>query len=313
MADSFIEIIDTFLITLEKERNFSLHTIKAYKNDLIRFKLFLIQDKSRIAFKEINRNDIRKFLENQYEEKIIDPLTNKTKTIERSSKTVARRLASIKSFFKYLVKVELIEDNISIYINSPKVPKKLPRFIDKSLIDELMDSPPLDTLVGLRDRAVLELFYSTGIRLSELVNINIGDFHIDKKLVRVVGKGNKERMIPYGKSAVIAIENYLNMRNLSFKPVFAASPLFVNNSEKSISKRTIQRRVNNYIKLVADGKRVGPHLLRHTFATHLLDNGADIRAVKDLLGHSSLSSTQIYTHVSIEKLKKDYTQAHPHG
>ena len=300
MADSFIDIIDSFLITLEKERNFSLHTIKAYKNDLTRFNLFLNQGKSRNKFKEINRNDIRRFLADEYEN-------------EYTSKTVARRLATIKSFFKYLVKVELIEDNVSIHIHSPKVPKKLPNFIDKNLIDVLMSSPPLGTLIGVRDRAVLELFYNTGVRLSELVNINIGDFHIDKKLVRVIGKGNKERIIPYGKTAESAIENYLKMRNLSFKPVFARSPLFVNSSEKRISKRTIQRRMNNYIKLVADGKSVGPHLLRHTFATHLLDNGADIRAVKDLLGHSSLSSTQIYTHVSIDKLKKDYTQAHPHG
>ena len=300
MADSFIDIIDSFLITLEKERNFSLHTIKAYKNDLTRFNLFLNQGKSRNKFKEINRNDIRRFLADEYEN-------------EYTSKTVARRLATIKSFFKYLVKVELIEDNVSIHIHSPKVPKKLPNFIDKNLIDVLMSSPPLGTLIGVRDRAVLELFYSTGVRLSELVNMNIGDFHIDKKLVRVIGKGNKERIIPYGKTAESAIENYLKMRNLSFKPVFARSPLFVNSSEKRISKRTIQRRMNNYIKLVADGKSVGPHLLRHTFATHLLDNGADIRAVKDLLGHSSLSSTQIYTHVSIDKLKKDYTQAHPHG
>jgi tyrosine recombinase XerC len=300
MADSFIDIIDSFLITLEKERNFSLHTIKAYKNDLTRFNLFLNQGKSRIKFKEINRNDIRRFLADEYENEYI-------------SKTVARRLATIKSFFKYLVKVELIENNVSIHIHSPKVPKNLPNFIDKNLMDVLMTSPPLDTLIGVRDRAVLELFYSTGVRLSELVNINIGDFHIDKKLVQVIGKGNKERMIPYGKTAESSIENYLKMRNLSFKPVFARSPLFVNSSEKRISKRTIQRRMNNYIKLVADGKSVGPHLLRHTFATHLLDNGADIRAVKDLLGHSSLSSTQIYTHVSIDKLKKDYTQAHPHG
>ena len=300
MADSFIDIIDSFLITLEKERNFSLHTIKAYKNDLTRFNQFLNQGASRIKFKEINRNDIRRFLADEYEN-------------EYTSKTVARRLATIKSFFKYLVKVELIEDNVSIHIHSPKVPKKLPNFVDKNLIDVLMTSPPVDTLIGVRDRAVLELFYSTGVRLSELVNMNIGDFHIDKKLVRVIGKGSKERMIPYGKTAESAIENYLKMRNLSFKPVFARSPLFVNSSEKRISKRTIQRRMNNYIKLVADGKSVGPHLLRHTFATHLLNNGADIRAVKDLLGHSSLSSTQIYTHVSIDKLKKDYTQAHPHG
>ena len=300
MADLLIDAIESFIITLDKERNFSLHTIKAYKNDLNRFNSFLNQGISRIILKKINRNDIRKFLSDEYDNNF-------------TSKTVARRLATIKSFFKYLVKVELIEENIAIHINSPKVAKRLPSFINKSLIDVLMNSPSLDTLIGVRDRAVLELFYSTGMRLSELVNINIGDFHLNNKLLRVIGKGKKERMIPYGRAAESAIENYLKMRNISFKPVFAKTPLFVNSKEKRISTRTIQRRMNNYIKLVADGKRVGPHLLRHTFATHLLDNGADITAVKDLLGHSSLSSTQIYTHVSIEKLKKDYTKAHPHG
>ena len=300
MADLLIDSIESFMLTLEKERNFSLHTIKAYKNDLNRFNYFLNNTLSRKKLVKINRNDIRKFLAEEYDNGY-------------SSKTVARRLATIKSYFKYLVKTELIQENISIHINSPKVPKKLPNFVDKNLIDTLMNTPSLDTHIGIRDRAVLELFYSTGMRLSELVNMNIGDFEINKKLIRVIGKGNKERMIPYGRTAESAIKNYLKIRNLSLKPAFANKPLFVNSSEKRISKRTIQRRMNNYIKLVADGKRIGPHLLRHTFATHLLDNGADIRAVKDLLGHSSLSSTQIYTHVSIEKLKKDYTQAHPHG
>ena len=300
MADLLIDSIESFMLTLEKERNFSLHTIKAYKNDLNRFNYFLDNTLSRKKLAKINRNDIRKFLAEEYDNGY-------------SSKTVARRLATIKSYFKYLVKTELIQENISIHINSPKVPKKLPNFVDKNLIDTLMKTPSLDTHIGIRDRAVLELFYSTGMRLSELVNMNIGDFEINKKLIRVIGKGNKERMIPYGRTAESAIKNYLKIRNLSLKPAFANKPLFVNNSGKRISKRTIQRRMNNYIKLVADGKRIGPHLLRHTFATHLLDNGADIRAVKDLLGHSSLSSTQIYTHVSIEKLKKDYTQAHPHG
>ena len=300
MADLLIDSIESFMLTLEKERNFSLHTIKAYKNDLNRFNYFLNNTLSRKKLAKINRNDIRKFLAEEYDNGY-------------SSKTVARRLATIKSYFKYLVKTELIQENISIHINSPKVPKKLPNFVDKNLIDTLMNTPSLDTHIGIRDRAVLELFYSTGMRLSELVNMNIGDFEINKKLIRVIGKGNKERMIPYGRTAESAIKNYLKIRNLSLKPAFANKPLFVNSSEKRISKRTIQRRMNNYIKIVADGKRIGPHLLRHTFATHLLDNGADIRAVKDLLGHSSLSSTQIYTHVSIEKLKKDYTQAHPHG
>ena len=221
MDNLFLDNIDSFLITLEKERNFSSHTIKAYKNDLNRFNLFLQQEINNIELKEINRNDIRKFLADEYENGY-------------TSKTVARRLATLKSFFKYLVKVELIDNNVSIHVHSPKLPKKLPNFVDKNLINMLMDSPSTDTLIGIRDRAVLELFYSTGIRLSELVNINIGDFHIDKKLLRVIGKGNKERMIPYGKSSEIAISNYLSMRKLSFKPIYANSPLFVNKSEKRI-------------------------------------------------------------------------------
>ena len=194
MDNLFLDNIDSFLITLEKERNFSSHTIKAYKNDLNRFNLFLQQEINNIELKEINRNDIRKFLADEYENGY-------------TSKTVARRLATLKSFFKYLVKVELIDNNVSIHVHSPKLPKKLPNFVDKNLINMLMDSPSTDTLIGIRDRAILELFYSTGIRLSELVNINIGDFHIDKKLLRVIGKGNKERMIPYGKSSEIAIRN----------------------------------------------------------------------------------------------------------
>ena len=248
----------------------------------------------------IDRQTIRHFLGREYEK-------------EYSPKTVARRLASVISFFRYLVKAEVIEDNVTIHVKTPKVPKSLPNFVSKNLIETLMDAPPEDTIVGLRDRAILELFYSTGIRLSELVNLNIGDFQADKKLVRVFGKGKKERLLPYGKVAENSVLHYLKKRKLSLKPVFYDKPLFVNSKENRISQRTIQRRMNKYIRLVADGKRLGPHLLRHTFATHLMESGADIRAVKDLLGHSSLSSTQIYTHVPTEKLKKDYKQAHPHG
>ena len=244
MADLLTDSIESFMLTLEKERNFSLHTIKAYKNDLNRFNYFLDNTLSRKKLAKINRNDIRKFLAEEYDNGY-------------SSKTVARRLATIKSYFKYLVKTELIQENISIHINSPKVPKKLPNFVDKNLIDTLMKTPSLDTHIGIRDRAVLELFYSTGMRLSELVNMNIGDFEINKKLIRVIGKGNKERMIPYGRAAESAIKNYLKIRNLSLKPSFANKPLFVNSSEKRISKRTIQRRMNNYIKLSKDNDRHG--------------------------------------------------------
>jgi len=302
MAESVKSIIQGFLITLEKERGYSKLTIKAYRNDLNRFYDFLrnYHGQDNLDLDSIDRQTIRHFLGMEYDKKY-------------STKTVARRLASVKSFFRYLVKAEVIEDNVTIHVKTPKVPKSLPNFVSKNLIETLMNAPPADTIAGLRDRAILELFYSTGIRLSELVNLNIGDFQPEKKLVRVFGKGKKERLLPYGKVAENSIVHYLKKRKLSLKPAFYDKPLFVNSKENRISERTIQRRMNKYIQLVADGKRLGPHLLRHTFATHLMESGADIRAVKDLLGHSSLSSTQIYTHVPTEKLKKDYKQAHPHG
>ena len=302
MAESVKSIIQGFLVTLEKERGYSKLTIKAYRNDLNRFYEFLrnYHGQDNLDLGSIDRQTIRHFLGMEYDQKY-------------STKTVARRLASVKSFFRYLVKAEVIEDNVTIYVKTPKVPESLPNFVSKNLIETLMNAPPSDTIAGLRDRAILELFFSTGIRVSEMVNLNIGDFQPDKKLVRVFGKGKKERLLPYGKIAETSVRHYLKKRKFSLKPVFYDKPLFVNSKETRISERTIQRRMNKYIQLVADGKRLGPHLLRHTFATHLMENGADIRAVKDLLGHSSLSSTQIYTHVPTEKLKKDYKQAHPHG
>ena len=208
---------------------------------------------------------------------------------------------------------EQINNNPAVHIKTPKVPQSLPSFINQKVIDELMESPDDSTEIGLRDRAILEFFYSTGIRLSELIALNIGDVDPVKKMVKVYGKGNKERLIPYGNRANFWLENYLKNRALSLNTSFKAKPLFVNAKEKRVPSSTVQRRIRNYIKKVAEGQRLGPHILRHSFATHLMDNGADIRAVKDLLGHSSLSSTQVYTHIQPEKMKKVYNQAHPHG
>ena len=176
-----------------------------------------------------------------------------------------------------------------------------------------MEAPPGDTIVGLRDRAILELFYSTGMRLSELVELDIDNIIVVRQLVKVVGKGSKERLIPVGNRALAAVEFYLKKTGRSSKIADKGTPLFVNSRSERISHRTVQRQVNKYLKLVAEGEHLGPHTLRHSFATHLLDRGADLRAVKDLLGHSSLSTTQIYTHIQPERMKKIYKQAHPHG
>jgi|TARA_Y100000310_G_scaffold340563_1_gene436803 tyrosine recombinase XerC len=295
--------LSEFYLYLKKERGFSDHTIKAYQNDLTRFINFLPNNIS--EFDQVNRQAIRGFLASEFDSKY------RGKPI--SNKTVARRLASIKSFYKYLMRSEQITHNPAIHVKTPKVPKSLPNFIDQKVIDALMESPDDSTDIGLRDRAIMELFYSTGMRLSELIALNIGSVDAQKQLVKVHGKGDKERLIPFGNRAKFWLENYLKNRVLSFNSRPKTTPLFVNAKKNRVPTSTVQRRIRNYIKFVAEGNRLGPHILRHSFATHLMDRGADIRAVKDLLGHSSLSSTQVYTHVQPEKMKKVYEQAHPHG
>lgn len=292
------QIFVSFLKFLSKEKNFSLHTIKAYQYDIQKFIEFLTEKSVRVQ--RATKSDIRDFLSNQYD-------------LGLTKKTVARRLASIKSFYKYLINIEFIDKNPSLFLQSPKLSKELPNFIDEKIIDELMNQPDIDTVKGLRDRAIMELFYSTGMRLSELINLDIGSINTKDHLIKVVGKGNKDRLIPFGKRAKFCIENYLKKRALALKSSFEGTPLFVNSKNQRVPKRTIQRRVSNYIKLVAEGKRLGPHILRHSFATHLMNKGADIRAVGDLLGHSNLSSTQIYTHVKPERMREIYKQSHPHG
>ena len=291
-------IFVSFLKFLSKEKNFSLHTIKAYQYDIQKFIEFLTERSVRVQ--QATKSDIRDFLSNQYD-------------LGLTKKTVARRLASIKSFYKYLINIEFIDKNPSLFLQSPKLSKELPNFIDEKIIDELMNQPDIDTVKGLRDKAIMELFYSTGMRLSELINLDIGSINTKDHLIKVVGKGNKDRLIPFGKRAKFCIENYLKKRALALKSSFKGTPLFVNSKNQRVPKRTIQRRVSNYIKLVAEGKRLGPHILRHSFATHLMNKGADIRAVGDLLGHSNLSSTQIYTHVKPERMREIYKQSHPHG
>jgi site-specific recombinase XerD len=256
--------------------------------------------KSIWSYKDVDKQTIRHFLGREFEEGF-------------AGKTVARRLATIKSFFKYLLSNNIINVNPAAEVRTPKTRKSLPVFINEKLIDELMNIPDMSTMIGIRDKAVLELFYSTGMRLNELVQLNFGDFQFEQQLVRVLGKGQKERLIPYGNRAKISLVYYWQKRGINLLTAERAEPCFVNAKNKRISIRTVQRRVKKYIQHVAEGSSLGPHTLRHSFATHMLERGADIRALKDLLGHSSLSTTQVYTHIQPEKMKEIYKQAHPHG
>jgi site-specific recombinase XerD len=269
--------------------------LEKFLNFIYQYDSILLKD-----FGKIDRQAIRHFLGKEYEE-------------GNSAKTVARRLASIKSLFNYLVQAEVICDNPAIHIKTPKVEKKIPTFVQENKIEDLMKMPDAVTLIGKRDRAILELFYATGIRLNELAGLNIGSVNPQEKLLRVLGKGNKERIVPFGKPAKNALESYLKKRGKSWASP-QQTPLFTGRGEKRIAVRTIQQRVNIYLKAVLGGRTgASPHTLRHTFGTHLLENDADIRSIQELLGHSSISSTQIYTKVNPKKLKEIYTDAHPHG
>ena len=295
-------VLADFLSYLKKERGFSVHTMKAYEYDLNRFISFVgHKDQTNIRnFEDIDRDLIRQYLGFEFDHGF-------------SSKTVARRLAALKSFFNYLMRSERISDNPAIYVKSPKISQSLPNFIDHKVIDKLMESPDVSTEIGVRDRAILELFYSTGIRLNELIMLDIGAVDSINQMIKVHGKGGKERLIPFGNKAKLWIEKYLKNRAVSFNSAWEKTPLFVNAKGGRILRLEVQRSTRKYIEKFANGKSLGPHILRHSFATHLMDKGADIRAVKDLLGHDSLSSTQVYTHVQPEKMKEIYKQAHPHG
>lgn len=230
-----------------------------------------------------------------------------------AAKTVTRKLAALKAFFKYLVQTEKLGTNPAASVRGPKSPQKLPTLLEKRIVEKLMDIPGSETWEELRDKAILELFYSTGIRLGELVGLRISDLDTRDNLVKVRGKGNKERLVPLGSSASDSIKTYLNERAATEGDYDANDPLFISNRLTAISPRTVQNRLKRWFDRIAEGTKFTPHILRHTFATHLLDNGADIKSVKELLGHASLSSTQIYTHLEIEKMKRAFNQAHPHA
>ena len=302
MNNNLSDILKEFLIYISEERNYSRHTLKAYERDLVKFAKFLelYHSKSLIDLNQVNRGIIRQFMGKEFDEGL-------------SSKTVARRLASIKSFFNYLIQIELIVDSPASHIKSPKVEKNIPKIIHVNKIKYLMEIPDKNSLIGKRDIAILELFYATGMRLSELVSLNIGSVNSNDNLVRVLGKGDKERIIPFGNKAKDALEIYLKDRGLSWISNQDV-PLFSTKNNKRISVRTVQIRMNKYLsQVLGTQKGASPHVLRHTFGTHLLDNDADIRSIQELLGHSSISSTQIYTKVNPKKIKQVYDKAHPHA
>jgi len=276
---------------LKIEKNVSRHTITNYAIDLKAFSAFLGE-------KDISAVDhlvLRRFLAEM-------------RSKNYSKRTVARKLASLRSFFKFLYREGYIKSNPITAISSPKLDKKLPNLLDVGKVTKLILAPDTKTQAGLRDRAILETLYSTGIRVSELVGLDVSDMDFISGVIKVFGKGYKERIVPIGDEAVTAVRKYLDKIKPCAKDKDA---VFLNNRGMRLTDRSIRRVVDKYIRACSIEEKISPHSLRHSFATHLLDRGADLRSVQELLGHMNLSTTQIYTHVTMERLKSVYDKAHP--
>lgn len=298
------EQITPFLQHLRRERNYSPHTIASYEDDLRQFSEFLTRHFSEMTFSSalIDRLTIRAFLNDLMEQ-------------EFSRRSIARKLACLKTFFRHLTKTNVVQTNPASNIQAPRLTKSLPTVLAENVIDDLLSQPDLAEPEGVRDRAILETFYGTGIRLSELINLQWRDINFHDGTIKVTGKGSKQRIVPLGRKASDALHQYASIRQKVVDPPYHDETdglnVFITKRGKPLSPKGVNVLMNRYIGKVSEIKKKSPHVLRHSFATHLLDRGADLRAVKELLGHESLSTTQIYTHVSVERLKKIYAQAHP--
>ena len=281
--------VDKFLRYLEIERNYSTHTIVNYAHDLNEFILFM---EEAMSVEDIDYFTLRKFSAS---------LRNKG----FNARTINRKLSTLRSFFKFLQREGFIEKNPAALLTSPKIEKNLPHFLSEKEMSRFIESPCLEKINGRRDRAIMETLYSTGIRVGELVQLDTDDVDFISNIIKVLGKGKKERLVPIGDQALKAIRDYLD--NLTFRN----RALFLNKYGNRLSDRSVRNIVHKYIEQASVQHNVSPHIFRHSFATHLLNRGADLRSVQELLGHINLSTTQIYTHVTTERLKKIYQKAHP--
>jgi integrase/recombinase XerC len=230
-----------------------------------------------------------------------------------SKSTIARKLATLRSFYKFLVKRNQLSSNPVTVVRTPKQEKKLPRFLEYEEVKRLLETPPVDNWLGARDRAIMETLYSTGIRVSELVALNMDDIDFLGEVIHIRGKGKKERIAPIASSALQVIQHYMEFRSkrAQSNAHFDSKVLFVNKHGGRLSTRSVRRKMDKYLKMAGLDPHISPHTLRHSFATHMLNNGADLRSVQELLGHQSLSTTQVYTHLTTKRLKDVYENAHP--
>lgn len=290
-------LIERFLERLATERNFSEHTLRAYRVDLEQFKAFLSVSKVD-APQRVNHMVMRRFMaylrQKQY-----------------AKSTLARKLSSLRSFYRFLCREGVADTNPAAALRAPRQDSKLPHFLSSEDVAELLDAPDMSKS-GLRDRAILEVLYSTGLRVSELVTLDLEDVDLSAEMVHARGKGKRERLAPIGRPAIKALRAYIGVREPNpEKQKRDGNAVFLNKHGTRLTTRSVRRVLDKHIKLAGLDGRTSPHTLRHSFATHLLDSGADLRSIQELLGHADIATTQIYTHLTAERLREIYDKAHP--
>jgi tyrosine recombinase XerC len=288
--------INEFLEYLRHERNASAHTIAGYGHDLAQFTAYL--DEKEIPLRKADNIQIRGFMAHLHERKL-------------KKSTLARKLAAVRSFYQFGVKKKWIAENPARVVATPKQEKHIPSFLSEEEMAGFLEVPPSGKPLDLRDQAALELLYATGIRVSELVGINLEDVSFGERLVRVRGKGKKERLVPFGRVADERLSKYLEARPLLLGENIGERAMFLNYQGGRITSRSVERIVDKYIRLTAVKRKISPHSLRHSFASHLLSRGADLRVIQELLGHESLATTQKYTHLDLGHLMEVYRKSHP--
>ena len=288
-------LIEQYINYVLFERRLSKNTASSYKNDLDKFMIYL-KDKHINSFKNVSKKDITSYLEYLNKEDV-------------STSSIARKLTTIKNFYTYLVKTEIIKSNVAETIERPKLRKKLPQVLTIEEVDKLLDLE-LNTKFDYRNKAMLELLYGTGLRISELLNLKLGDIDFSNCIVRCLGKGNKERIVPIGEYVIYYLNSYLEYRPFLLKNK-KSDYLFLNSRGEHLSRFSFFKILKELLRKKGINKHISPHSLRHSFATHILEGGADLRSIQELLGHSDISTTKIYTHISNKQIKEDYENFHP--
>ena len=302
MQETEKQYIEDFKTYLSVEKNFSEHTLVAYASDIVSYILWL----DNVSCTNVDFNKLREYL-------------HFIQRFDYKKTTIARKVASIRTFYKFLFRERYIDSNPALSLSAPKRPKSLPKFLTPEEVEQILNNVKIETPAGFRNRVILELLWATGMRISELSNLNFGDLNLDENEIRVFGKGAKERIVLVSDRAKGYLVQYINSARKLIAPEYNTNeinddtPLFINNTGYRLQNKTVRKVINEIVEKIELPKKVTPHVFRHSFATKLIENGADLRVVQELLGHAGISNTQIYTHISMKHMKDVYEAAHPHS